>query len=141
MATKFFKSVRGFISYKWSKQRLRFNLYLYFAYKLSPSCLFVTEKTSKRSGLNFLWCLLCLCIIQSEVCTATEFLLAVCLGLGLSTLVHQGHQLLNPSAHLHLSVKKLKPCSHIFNLFFSGVFRFLKKLIKILSSIYLKWPS
>ena len=118
---------------------------------LPAVCLFVTEKTSKRlnrSGLNFVWCLtgkvyepstlernswkivirlcLCLCIIQSEVCTTTEFLLAVCLGLGLSTLVHQGHQLLNPSADLNLSDKKGNPCSHIFNLLFSGVFRFLK---------------
>ena len=47
------KSVRGFMSYKWSKQRLRFNLYLYFAYKLSPSCLFVTEKTTKPIGPKF----------------------------------------------------------------------------------------
>ena len=37
--------------------------------------------------------------IQSEESTATEFLLES-LGLGLSTLVHQGHP--DPSADLHL---------------------------------------
>ena len=71
--------------------------------------------------LNWLYLMLlqrkyfCLRIIQSEVCTATGFILAVCLCLGLSrsTLVHQELQFLDSSADLHLSNKKRNHSYHI----------------------------
>ena len=53
--------------------------------------------------------------MQSEVFTATEFHLAVSSVLGLSTLVHKEHQLLDPSADLNLSDKKGNPSYHILN--------------------------
>ena len=56
----------------------------------------------------------CLCIIQSEVCNATEILWHYI----------QGHHLLDPSADLHLSNKKRNHSYHILNLLFSGFFRF-----------------